>query len=260
MKRIGVTLLAAMGVLSAATAARAEFVLFYESTAAVEAGRGTPTVWTSSGATVPSQTALSAAQTALIGDGQGLFKASLARLDNDLNLAVFRKGEAVTDARLASLHASRWQSYTAFLGQPGAEAAAAAPQLATTTAGPFAVKINGQDGSSGPINLKVRLKKSKFKLEVVNTSTVPVWSVEVKLSSNPPLAYWKEGHQGRNLNDIPTPVFDYKQQAVFMPIKPGTSVSVWVEAYYIKGTDYVWTADMSSKHFSQQAKIPIHFE
>lgn len=256
--------LAALILFGFSAAARAvELALVYENDAAVTAGRSWPALVVDGGAAVPSASALAAANTLLYGDGDGLFRGQIARLDNDLNIAVVRRGERVGDQALQTAHAQRWQSSLAFLNVATATAAGApgAVTVAPTMVGmPFILRIDGTEPGQTPVILQKRFDKSKFTLEVVNTSTVPVWSIQVDLSADPKLSFWKEGrHTG--LNDIPTKTFSYTQQSVFTPIKPGAAFSVPVEVYFIKEHDYVWNFKITPKGGApSERKALVRFE
>ncbi len=250
--------------IGAAAVCSADVALIYDNDAAVVAGRSTPASVVDGGAAVPSAGALATANTLLYGDGDGLFRGLIARLDNDVNLAVVRRGERVGDKALQEAHAQRWQASAAFLNIAVASAAAnGAPGVVTIapTAGgtDFAVKLNGGVPGAEPMVLHERFNKSSVKLEVVNTSTVPVWAITVQLTSDPALSFWKEGRHG-GLNDVPTKVFTHTQQAVFSPIKPGATFSVPIEIYFIKEHDYIFNFKITAKGRAAEHKVLVRFE
>src|SRR5262245_40525608 len=122
MKRTrGLAMLAVSMAISAVAAAG--LALIYESEEAVTSGRSWPALVTDAGAAMPSESALASANSMLYGDADGLFRGSIARLDNDLNLAIIRKGERVGNQDLQTAHSNRWKATSAFL------------QLSTTVAG-----------------------------------------------------------------------------------------------------------------------------
>jgi hypothetical protein len=248
-----------------AAGALAGVALIYDNEGAVKTGHSTPADVNDAGASVPADAALANANTLLWGDGEGLFRAAIARLDTDLNLALLRRGERVGNDELQAAHAARWSRTAAFLqiATSPASGVGGAPAVVTIApmpdSAPFSVRIDGQEPGSAPVVLKERFNKAKFKLEVVNVSTTPVWALNVQLTSNPTLSFWREGrHQG--LNDVPAKVFEYSQQAVFRPIRPGDKISVQVEVYFIKERDYVWTFQISSKELQGERRALVRFE
>jgi hypothetical protein len=256
--------IAALSLSIGAAASAAGMALIYDNDEAVTAGRSWPALVVEGGAAMPSDAALSSANTILYGDAEGLFRGSVARLDNDLNMAIVRRGERVGDDSLQSAHANRWRASSAFLRvstaapvfSGGVENVTVAPVPGEY---PLTVKINGIEAGSVPIVLHERFKKSKFRLEVVNTSTMSFWNVGVKLTAQPSLSFWKEGRK-TGLNDVPTKTFDYVHQAVFKPLKPGTAFHVPVEVYFIKERDYVWDITLESKGVKRQTKALVRFE
>jgi len=238
----------------------ADMALIYDNEAAVTGGRSWPATVAAGGAAVPSTSALATANTLLYGDGEGLFRGLIARLDNDLNLAVVRRGERVGDAALQTAHARRWEASAAFLHIPTAPAAPGVVTIAPTPGGgDFAIRINGAQPGAAPMILQERFKKSKFRLDVVNTSTGPVWATRVQLSADPGLSFWKEGRRG-GLNDIPEKKFSYTQQTVFAPMKPGATFSVPIEIYFIKERDYVFHFKITAKGHEAEHNVLVRFE
>ena len=242
-------------------AASAAVVLIYGDDAAVTAGRAVPAPTNDTGAIVPASVALSSATTMLIGDDTGLYHAVLFRLDNDLDVAVMRRGEPVKDEALLGHHLHRWSATSAFLSLSSAPAGGTlvVPVAATAASTePFRALINGT-GTDSTVVLKSRFNKAHFTLQVVNTSTSPVWAISAKLTSNPKLSFWKDGHRS-GLNDVPEPELTFEQQALFHPIAPGASVSVSATAYYMKGKDYTWTVTTKSKALSAQSGFAVRIE
>lgn len=252
---LAVALLLATPSLSAAD----PMALVYESESAVKEGRSWPAPVTAIGVVVPAATAMPAIGTLLIGDGEGLFRAVLFRLDNDLNAALLRKGERVEDQELSGLNATRWAASVAFLGGSGVEPAGAAPAFtAASSTEPFRASINGITADQ-PVKLTEKFNKAKFKLQVVNVSTSPVWTMSVRLTSDPKLSFWKAGRRA-GLNEIPEPVLEYEKQSLLRPIRPGESITVSAEAYFIKDKDYTWTVESRSKNLSGSSTFAVRIE
>lgn len=244
----------------------ADVALIYTSSQSISTARSWPALLTPAGAAVPADVALSSPNSLLYGNEDGLFRASIARLDTDTNLAVIRPGERVGHADAQAAHAGRWRATLTLLNLSTAAAApavAAAPGVVTVAPVPggenFVVRINGVEDTTEPLVLKERFKKSRFKLEVVNTSTVPVWNVEVKVKANPELSFWKEGRR-TDLNDVPEKTFVYRHQTVFKPLKAGEKFTVPVEIYFIKERDYVWDISVASKSTTVEKKFLVRFE
>ena len=250
-------------ILVAPVARAADVALLYASSAAVTEGHSWPTLVVDGGAAFPADMALSSANTLLYGDGDGLFRAAIARLDTDLNVAVIRKGERVGDSALQASHATRFQAATVFF-RLSSPAVVTSSQVAVsvfqpTGDQPFGFKIDGIEPGDTPIVLHRLLNKAKMKVEIVNTSTAPVWSIEFSMTSEPALSFWKaDRHTG--LNDVPTKTFEYKQQAVFTPIKPGQGISVLVDVYFIKEHDYIFHLKAKSKTAAGERKALVRFE
>lgn len=243
----------------------ADIALLYVSTTAAAEGHAWPAPLVDGGAALPADVALGASSTLLYGDGDGLFRGSITRLDTDLNIAVVRRGERVGDAALQASHAARFQGDSVFLkiSAPAvvASSAPASPVAPSQPVGdqPFAFKIDGQEPGETPITLRKLLNKAKMKLEVINTSTAPVWSIDVTVTAEPSLSFWKsDRHTG--LNDVPTKTFEYKQQAVFTPIRPGQEISQLVDVYFIKEKDYIFHLSAKSKGLSAERKAFVRFE
>lgn len=258
-KTLGLILLAVS--IGGAAAWGAGMALIYDGEAAVTAGHSWPALLASGGAAMPSETALSSSNTLLYGDEEGLFRASVVRLDNDLNMAIVRRGERIGNDELQAAHANRWRAAVSFLrvstvAAAGIDVLTVAPEPGGA---PLMVRINGKEAGEVPIVLHERFNKSKFRLEVVNTSTAPMWSVSVRMKAKPTLSFWKEGRR-QGLNDVPTKTFDYVHQAVFKPLKPGMAFSVPIEVYYIKERDYVWEIKLTSKGVSEETKALVRFE
>ncbi len=237
----------------------ASMVLIYANEAAVASGKSTPAPETESGVIIPAATALTQGATFLIGDANGLSHGVLFRLDNDLNVAIVRRGDAITDAQIVGRHLKQWSGAAAFVSiSSGSPAAPAAAVPAPAASGPFHVTVNGT-GAESVVVLKNRFNKSKFTVNVVNTSTSPVWAISVRLTSDPKLSFWKEGRR-TGLNEVPEAVLAFDRQAIIKPISPGDTVSFSAEAYYMKGKDYTWTVQTSAKGLSHETKLAVHIE
>ncbi len=251
--------------LMVATVAHASNIaLVYENEAAVKQGKATIGTVVSDGVLTSAQFALSASKTILIAPaGQDLRRGVLVRLDNDLDLAVLRLGDLVTDPILQEANRKKSEAVLAF-----APAGVAAANADGTTSSLLPVeplkgegwvlKINDQVPGREPIELKSALSKSQFKVELVYMSTTPVWGFSFKLMSSPKLSFWKQGRQ-TTLNEVPKPIFIYDHQALFSPLKGGKSVVLPMEAHFIdEKKEYNLTFEITSKKaekFSQTVRV-----
>lgn len=243
----------------------AEIALVYENEGMVAAGKFTVVSLVQEGALVPASYALKAGGNMLIGSlGGKLYTSAIVRLDNDLDLAVMRLSEPVTTPGLQEAHQKKSAAVMGFLpnsNTPGALGAPVATAGVAVSTSPVMLRLNGQDVIGQTFELKTgTLKKSKFKLEVVVVSTVPVWSFSLEVKSSPKLGFWKEGRQ-QALNDIPEPIFKYDHQALLVPLKDGKSYTVTVEAHFIeKDKPYLWNFLVRTKlgDFQQTATVIFH--
>lgn len=189
--------------------------------------------------------------------GEKLRYASLIRLDMQLNIAILSLGDAVQGTLIQDAHQLRSTAVKNFLPAEHAALSQKIHQIGVETqTGPFELKINGRSIGSEPIELPRKLKKSKFKLDVVYKSTAPLWNIQVELESDPKLSFWKQGRKS-SLNDVPESKFRYSQQVLFRPMTTGKSIQVPIEVFFIGQDDYIWTFKVTSRHeqFVQKARI-----
>lgn len=196
--------------------------------------------------------------------GEPLRATTLVRLDVQLNTAFLKFGDVVSSSLVQEAHVKRSAAFKSFLPDTTKEGdvtsvGAAFSSESKLDSGPFELKMDGQKVGLDPIVLKKRLKKSKFKLDVVNVSTMSLWSIQVELTSQPKLSFWKEGRK-TGLNDIPQSKFQYSQQIMFKPLGPGDSIRVPVEVFFIEEEDYVWLFKISSKGLNMEQKALLKFK
>lgn len=91
-------------------------------------------------------------------------------------------------------------------------------------------------------------------------STVTVWFVEVEVTADPKLSFWKKNKERKNLNDIPHAKFNYSYQGMFAPLTQGKSFKIPVEVHFIKEESYTLNIKVSSKSGSIEKIVPIHFK
>ncbi len=244
--------------LSVASVHAADVGLVYENEAAVKEGRVIIGAATSEGILVSAKLALTNNATLLMGALQGkLHKAVLLRLDNKLDVAILQPGEEVKSPDLQKAFAERAAAVAAFLPS-GTTSAPAAPLL--WTGEPYSLRINGTDTGPEPLELLVKKEKSEFELEVVRLSTTVVWFIEIEMTADPQLSFWKKNKEKKYLNDIPRPIFKHSYQGMFVPMTQGKSFKVPIEVYFIKEESYTLNIKVTSKSGSIEKKVSIRFK
>lgn len=243
--------------------------LIYESSAAVKAAKFKVGTAVADGVVVSMDLLSPSAKQFLVGEANGYLRAaSLSRTDNDLNVALLRWGNDVSDASLQAAHKANGASLIGFLPRTSVFSSptdpgnvSTEPTLAPvyTSAGPFRIRINGVDAGGAPVELKNVLRKSAFTVEVVNVSSMTFWNVEIEITSNPKLSFWKPGKK-MGLNDVPQPRFTYAYQLMFKPMAKDASFKVPAEAHYIDESDYEWTIRVKTKSAAMEEKFKIHFK
>lgn len=241
--------------LGAAVAAHAgSLALVFENDAAVLSGKSSLGTPVADGILIPSSVALAGGNGISAGlVGEKLRHGILVRLDNDLNLALIRLGDEVNDATLQKVFQARSAAVAGFLPPIAGDF-----QVTRVSTAPFLLKINDQDVDAAPIALKSTLNKSKFKLELISVSTVPIWNINIELKSSPKLSFWKQGRKF-GLNDVPTTTFTHAHQIMFKPLKAGESFIVPVEVFFINSQDYSWTFHIKAKKQSMEKVVHVKF-
>lgn len=243
----------------------AELALVYENEEALLAGRSLIGTITPDGVLIPATTALKSAGTLYLAvPGQPLSKGSLLRLDTEADLALIKAGELVSDPKLQEAHKKKSAVVLKFLPDQATLESGGIPRTASAygfalSTETFAVRLNGVPVGHEEFVLPVKSKKSKVTLDIVNVSTSSTWTVAVKLSSDPPLSFWKKG-QKMGLNDVPQRVFNYSEQLFFRPLSTNRTLSVPIEIYYIKSDRYLWTIEVKSKMGSVVKQANIRFK
>lgn len=240
-------------------------VLVYDNEQAVLGGTSYLGAMVGGGLVVPADR-VSTSKSAILAApvGTPLRTTTLIRLDVQLNTAFLKFGDVVTSSLVQDAHTKRSAAFQAFLPDASKEGAVAlagsAPAFEYSSAqGPFELKIDGQLVGSEAIVLKKRLKKSKFKLDIVSVSTATIWNIDVELTSQPKLSFWKQGRKS-SLNDVPQNKFQYSQQIMFKPLAQGKSIQIPIEVFFVEEEDYVWTFKISSKHLTMERKALIKFK
>lgn len=249
MKKIFLAL--ALAVSLGVSVRAAEVALVYDNEAAVTAGKFTLGTVVSDGILISAQMALAAGQNLLAAaPGQSLHKTLLVRLDNDLNLAVIRLGDAVENDDLDAAFRKTSQAVVGFVPPApvveGDKPVALPPLIAPKGQG-WIIKINDKIAGTDTIEMKKQMRKSQFKVEIVCLSTGTIWSFNFRLTSNPRLGFWKPGRT-MSLNEVPKSEYEYSHQQLFTPLKNGKSVEIPIEAHYIKDNqEYDWTIEITTK-------------
>lgn len=242
-------------------------VLVYPNEAAVKEARpwfGTPT---REGVLITAQQALESQVKPLIGTSEGkLFHSVLIRLDNEINTALFRLGEAVEDNELIASHLANVHRVEKSMKVESAEDVEtlygeAGSQAAGKTKGSdelFTIKINGKSLAEGPIRLEKKRKRSEFELTIANATDTPVWRFNLRVESEPALSFWKKGRR-KGLNDIPRHVFKYQYQVFFSPLQGEKSVTLPIDVLFIKESSYLLKIEIKSKEGMVMRTVPVHF-
>lgn len=188
--------------------------------------------------------------------------ATLLRMDSDLDVAVLKIQDPVTEQNLTDAFNKRLQPYLTMLAinlstkSVSSDIALAMPP---PPGDPFGFRINGVPVGTEPVNLVAKRKKCSIKLEVVSQSTTSFWNVEVVLESEPQLSFWKRG-EVETLNDIPKHTLNYGFQAYGIPLRTSKSFSIPLDVDYIKEENYQWTLTVKTKGAVFMKKISVHFE
>lgn len=237
-----------------------EVGIVYVNEAAIQNGRMAIGPMVPGGVVVNADPQLLISTSAFAGSASGdLHHATVDRFDRDLGAILVRLAEPVTEESLKARHRERGAAMQSFLpvlepaaGDPGASGSAEV----NFDNNPFAVEINGVRATDAPVELQAPNRKTVVKFQFVNTSTTPVWSVSVKLRSEPPLLFWKKGRP-QTLTDVPRPEFSYGYQAFLKPVAPGQAFSVPVEVFKINEDAYRWMFHIESKNIEMDKDVAI---
>ncbi len=254
---------ASLIILSIAVRSHATAVGFaYENEAALKEGRALLCPVTPEGLLVPAKFALTYNETMLMARPQEkLQKAILLRLDNKANAAIIQPGEVIQKEDLQKIFAERAAALTDFL--PGATAAPVSDgsmvvQFNTTE--PFILKINNEEPSAQPIQLIAKNEQSEIMLEVIRASSSTVWFVDIELTAEPKLSFWRKNKEKKMLSDIPRPKFKFSYQGMFTPLSQGKSFKLPIEIHFIKEEAYTLTFKIKSKSGAIEKKVPVVFK
>lgn len=199
--------------------------------------------------------------------GGALQKASLVRMDNELQVALLKFNGPVEDAGLAAAFRDRASAVGDFLPRPldgGPAAATSASSPASTAATvPYVIKVDGQDAGEAPVRLAADGKRASCKLEIIKGPGKPSWRVVVRLSSEPTLGFWNAKEQ-RGLSSVPSKKIVFRHQALFSPFSEESSIVFPIEISSIKDASYTWTVRVetreNNKSVNFEKSFPVVFE
>jgi hypothetical protein len=197
----------------------------------------------------------------VVSSGAPLRTATLSRMDYDLNVALLKIGAPVASSELQEINKQKLLILDSFLPPSLNSARASLPEefgVSFSSGQPFEFKINGVLVGAAPVVLKKRKKEASFELTVIRSSTVPVWNVELSLTSEPTLSFWKK-EKAKTLTDVPRPKFQFNHQVMFKPMSQGKIFKIPIEVYFIKDDSYVWTLNLKTKQDSMEQKISVTF-
>ena len=196
-----------------------------------------------------------------------LQKASLVRMDNELQVALLKFTGPVEDANLAAAFQAQSRAVGDFLPRPLDGSAAVAGQSAASAPAvpkvPYVIKIDDQNAGDAPVRLKVDGKRSTCKLEVIKGPGKPSWRVIVRLESSPALGFWNSKEQ-RGLNSVPAKKIVFRHQALFSPFSEDSSIVFPLDVSSIKDSNYTWTIRIEARENNKDVKFeksfPVVFE
>lgn len=241
----------------------AEVALVYKSDDDVKKTVFMTGVATTEGIVVSAQGVVAAGDKLSAGlQGQELKKAALVRFDNDLNLALIRLGDRVSDEALQAAHKKNSEKMSLFvpeLGQvPVIDGKAATAAAVPSNAPKFVIKLNDVQAGGEPVVLEMNHKKANLLLQVVGQNIEPLWRVTVDMEAEPRLAFWKKGEQ-RGLNAIPSRTLHYSQQVLLRPYGNGDVIKIPIEISSIKQESYDLKIKIDSKAGPFEISVPVRF-
>ncbi len=254
-----------MGISALASAAVAAPVLVYPDESGLRSGKFVLGILSDDGVLVPASQVDGAAKDLILGFFTGdLSRGTLIRLDNELDVALLRAGDAITSGDLLKIHQKKVAGIQGFLPSQielrsdlgFSPAAKSSVQISTI---PFQLKIDGMEVGEEPVVLKKFRRESAAKLELVKLSTPTAWKVEVDIQAEPAHLFWKKG-ESKTLTRVPKSTFHFGQQMMFSPMGPGDSLKFSLELSGIKSEQTEWTVLVKTKQEDWEKKIKIRFE
>lgn len=192
--------------------------------------------------------------------GEPLKMGTLSRLDNEIKVAVIKMGDVVANQEIQNNHNRNSERFKSFLPSFSSESGETKEMIVSKAPSePYIIRLNGQETGAAPVALKAKRGESQVELELVRTSTVPVWRISLLVQSEPPVSFWLKEKE-RSLRDVPTRKLEYDHQILFNALASGRSVKIPIEVFFIKEESYTWTVRIESKADTFVKAVPIRFE
>lgn len=191
-----------------------------------------------------------------------LKEASLARIDNELDAAVLKMGNAVTAENMIAAHKPRAVSLQDFLPKDVAQlltSTAPAKALAAAPTELYEIRINGAAVTNDAITLEKRNKQANCEFQVVRLSSPAIWRLDVTIESVPELYFWNREKQ-KGLDSAPAHKLRVSRQAFFSGFRPGDKMTIPLEISSIKNESAIWTVRIESKGETFEKKINVNFK
>jgi len=254
------------GVLVASSLARAASVaLIYVDEQAIRSGKPLVGAVVSDGIVAPADAVLASGGDVFVGlSNDDVRKASLVRLDKDVNVAVLRLGERLLNPELQAIHRKRAASLQALLPTEivtDTTTAATAqmdlgqPLLSSGTP-VFKITFNGAPVTKDVVHFNAWLNKQRFSVELAAINTEPIQNFTLTIHANPTLTF---ANLQSSLTRVPVPGYDFKYEYP-SAVKPGKTFKFPIEARGIGSKDYEWIIEVKSAGHLQQEKVFVHFD
>jgi hypothetical protein len=260
--RIG--LCAALLLAAVRTVMGADVAFVYSTEEDIRSGKSVIGTIAADGIVAPADTVLAAGGEVFVGvPGDAVKKASLIRMDKDLNLALLRAGKRVLNPELQAAHRRRSAQLQTFLpmqnivvsSEPLVGSDFGDPLVSSGTPA-FQVKLNGSPITKNVMHFKPWLKKVRFSVELICIDTEPVRTFSFRMHSNPRMVFVsRESSLAREL----APGYDYEYKSS-SPVKPGKTMKFPLEARGIGAKDSEWIVEIRADGRLQQEKLFVHFD
>lgn len=248
-----------MGIFLFAAGSWAQPVLVYKNEAELRGGKSLLGYLSEDGVMVAASPLVGVQTEPILGYFSGeLFRGRIMRLDNELDVALLRVGEAISAFDLLKIHQAKVAAIKDFLPKNGVSWQAP-PTTRILISGPYQIKINGVEVSSEPVTIREFRKTAEANLEIIRLSTSPIWNIQVAVEATPSHLFWKKGDT-RSLTQVPQKKLKYSQQFIFSPMREDSKIKIPLELSSLKENLYEWTISIKSKAETWQKKVPIKFE
>lgn len=237
----------------------------YPNEEAVLSGKPIVATVSNDGIVVPADAVLAAGGEVLVGLTDDLVKkATLIRLDKDLNVAVLKLGDRLLNPDLQKAHRNRIAQLHTLLPSEITLSSATVSGPPTDLGEPLIssgtricnITFNGKPITQDVIHFKTFLNKQKFSIELLMTNSEPVKNLSFKIHANPKLTFvGLQSSLSRTL--MPGSDFQYKY---FSLVQAGKTFEFPIEARGISVKDYEWILEVKADGHQQQEKLFVHFD